>query len=236
MVAVVTCTMNPGRDLILKVRFLVYLCLAIVVVLFGMYGRAYWHPIYMTAVGKRTVADVIDLYGERSRARLESYFKKAAVAYPPKEVAFLALKDSKLLELWASNGDTWFKVKEYEVKAASGKLGPKLREGDRQVPEGIYKVIGLNPNSSYHLSMKLNYPNQFDLKWAKYENRNEPGSNIFIHGKSVSVGCLAMGDDAIEELFVLSADVGISNIKVVIAPRDPRIHEIIPPEKISALG
>ena len=120
-------------------------------------------------------------------------------------------------------------MKDYNIQAASGRLGPKLREGDRQVPEGIYKVIGLNPNSSYHLSMKLNYPNKFDLSWAQKENRTQPGSNIFIHGKALSIGCLAMGDEAIEELFVLGNDVGISNIKVIITPTDPRAGNLIPP-------
>lgn len=108
------------------------------------------------------------------------------------------------------------------ITAASGKSGPKLREGDRQVPEGVYKLVGLNPNSSYHLSMKLNYPNEFDRYWANKEGRTNPGSDIFIHGKAVSIGCIAVGDDAIEELFYIVHKVGIEKVKVVISPRDPR--------------
>jgi murein L,D-transpeptidase YafK len=69
--------------------------------------------------------------------------------------------------------------------------------------------------------MKLNYPNQFDLKWAKHEGRKSPGTNIFIHGKAVSIGCLAMGDKSIEELFVLSKLVGLKNVRVIISPSDP---------------
>lgn len=197
--------------------------------LFVIYGRAYWHPLYVKAVGKRTVSDVVNIYGEQARSRIKPYFEKANISYPPKDVTFLAMKDTDLLEVWASNGDSWVQVKDYNIQAASGRLGPKLREGDRQVPEGIYKVIGLNPNSSYHLSMKLNYPNKFDLSWAQKENRTQPGSNIFIHGKALSIGCLAMGDEAIEELFVLGNDVGISNIKVIITPTDPRAGKLIPP-------
>jgi len=105
-------------------------------------------------------------------------------------------------------------------------LGPKLREGDRQVPEGIYQVSWLNPNSSYHLSLKLNYPNDFDLKWAKEESRSEPGTNIFIHGKAVSIGCLAMGDSAIEELFLLTDAVGKEQVRVIISPVDPRLKTL----------
>ena len=113
-------------------------------------------------------------------------------------------------------------IRDYSIQAASGVSGPKLRQGDRQVPEGVYRIAGLNPNSHYHLSMKLNYPNEFDLYHADQEGRFDPGGDIFIHGKAVSIGCLAMGDEAIEELFVLAAQVGKENVKVVIAPRDPR--------------
>ena len=64
------------------------------------------------------------------------------------------------------------------------------------------------------------------LRYAQEEGRTEPGTNIFIHGKSVSIGCLAMGDAAIEELFVLAADSGRQNFKVVIAPTDPRVSTL----------
>ncbi len=211
------------------IRALIYSAIAIIIATFGVYGRGFWHPLYVKTVGKRTVSEVVDTYGVQARSRIKPYFEKVDISYPPQNVTFLAMKDMDLLEVWASNGGYWVKVKEYEIQAASGVPGPKLREGDRQVPEGIYKVTGLNPNRSYHLSMKLNYPNEFDLIWAKKENRTEPGSNIFIHGKAVSIGCLAMGDDAIEELFVLGSDVGISNIKVIITPTDPRKNVLTPP-------
>ena len=73
--------------------------------------------------------------------------------------------------------------------------------------------------------MKLNYPNEFDLEQAKADGRGSPGTHIFIHGKASSVGCLAMGDAAIEELFVLAATVGLGAVSVVIAPYDPGKHE-----------
>lgn len=143
----------------------------------------------------------------------------------------MAIKNSDLVELWAeSNSEGYKKVRDYQIKAASGISGPKLVEGDRQVPEGIYKIIGLNPNSSYHLSMKLDYPNSFDMKNAREEGRAKPGSNIFIHGKAASIGCLAMGDKAIEELFVLTHNVGLNNVEVIIAPYDPRKVPLRMPE------
>ena len=90
------------------------------------------------------------------------------------------------------------------------------------MPEGFYNIEAFNPNSRFHVSLRLNYPNPFDLKMAQAEQRTEPGSDIMIHGKAVSVGCLAMGDAVAEELFALTAWVGRENIKVVIAPTDFR--------------
>ncbi|MGD8913702.1 MAG: L,D-transpeptidase family protein [Candidatus Thiodiazotropha sp.] len=201
----------------------------ILLILFYTYGRVYWVPIYQMFAGKETVSSVIDKYGLSAEKRLEPYFVEAEILYPPREVKLLAIKDESRLELWASNGSEFRKVKDYSVQAASGVAGPKLQEGDKQVPEGIYKIIGLNPNSSYHLSMKLNYPNEFDLYHANNEGRSNPGTNIFIHGKALSIGCLAMGDSAIEELFTLVHAVGVSNAEVVISPSDPRTAPIIPP-------
>ena len=178
---------------------------------------------------QRTVADVIKLYGDRRWIRLlKLCLKDIGLSYPPDELAMLAIKDENRLELWARNQSEWVLAKSYDIQAASGTKGPKLREGDGQVPEGIYRIIGFNPNSSFHLSMKLNYPNTFDLKWAEVEGRDSPGSDIFIHGKAVSIGCLAMGDPAIEELFVISERVGRSNIQVIIAPTDPRKRQLLP--------
>ncbi|MCG7550443.1 MULTISPECIES: L,D-transpeptidase family protein [Pseudoalteromonas] len=182
--------------------------------------------MFHKVVGKRTTADVVDLYGKTSKDRLLPFFRAADVQFPPEKVTLLAIKDSNLLELWAENGEVQTFIRSYPVLAASGVLGPKLREGDKQVPEGIYQLEYLNPNSAFHLSMKLNYPNDFDLKHAKEEGRTEPGTNIFIHGKAFSIGCLAMGDEVAEELFVLTTLVGKANVNVAIAPSDPRMNDI----------
>ncbi len=182
---------------------------------------------FRTGSEKKTVNDVLEYFGEEVRNKLMPYFTQANIPYPPKKLTFLAMKEEHVIELWASNDKNQYVfIRSYEIKKLSGINGPKLREGDRQVPEGIYKITSFNPNSSYHLSMKLNYPNQFDLLHAKEEDRAEPGTNIFIHGSAMSIGCLAMGDKTIEELFVLSKDVGIKNISFVISPYDPRVKEL----------
>ncbi len=207
-----------------KVFYSGLIFLFIFIVVFYYYGRSVWVPIYKKYTGLETLSSVYKKYGVQAESRLIPYFKKASVVYPPTKIKLLVMKAERSIELWAKGaGDSQFKkIRHFQVKAASGQAGPKLREGDRQVPEGIYKIIALNPNSSYHLSMMLNYPNKFDKKQAIKEGRLYPGTNIFIHGKALSVGCLAMGDVAIEELFALVYKSGIKNIKIVIAPHDPR--------------
>ncbi len=176
--------------------------------------------------GQWTVEDILQAYGIFATRKLTPYFAKAKVSYPPREVTFIALKQEKKLELWARDSGEFRFIRDYDILAASGVAGPKLRQGDRQVPEGIYRIAELNPNSHYHLSMKISYPNEFDLFHAWQEGRADPGSDIFIHGKAASIGCLAMGDESIEELFVLTAQVGAENVKVVIAPHDPRAYPL----------
>ncbi len=197
---------------------------------FWKYGRALWVPVMQANAGQRTVRSVIRLFGPKAEFRLKPYFRKAGVPYPPARVVLLGLKAEKQLELWAKGPRGRFRyIRSYRIRAASGVAGPKLREGDRQVPEGFYKLIWLHPNSSYHLSIKINYPNPFDWKNARREKRRHPGSNIFIHGRAVSIGCLAMGDRAIEELFVMMGRLGVRRGRIVIAPKDPRIHQLQPP-------
>lgn len=208
------------------VKLLVVLIVALSTLAFYQFGRQLWVPVYKSIAGRQTVSEVLERHAQDTKESLASYFSSAGVAYPPEKLTLLAIKDEDTLELWAFDDGEHKFIRSYPVLAASGVLGPKLKEGDRQVPEGIYKLEYLNPNSAYHLSMKLNYPNSFDLEHAKAEGRTEPGTNIFIHGKAVSIGCLAMGDEAIEELFVLTALVGKDAVTVAIAPKDPRKHNL----------
>jgi len=108
----------------------------------------------------------------------------------------------------------------------SGTQGPKLRQGDMQVPEGLYQAEFLNPNSRFHLSIKLNYPNAFDLAQANAEGRTNLGSDIMIHGTTASIGCLAMGNQVAEDLFILAALSGKERVNIVVAPTDFRRTEV----------
>ena len=109
----------------------------------------------------------------------------------------------------------------------SGTLGPKLRQGDGQVPEGIYTIVYLNPNSVAHLSLALSYPNDYDRARAAEDGREALGGDIMIHGGFMSSGCLAMGDEAAEDLFVLAAESGWKEAVVVLSLVDFR-RSILP--------
>ena len=181
----------------------------------------------LPATGLRSIDDALARFAPDAVDQLQPYFEKAGVAYPPSEVTLIGLKEERRLEVWARSDNGKFRfIRDYDILAASGHKGPKLRQGDRQVPEGIYRIAHLNPHSHFHLSMKLNYPNEFDRYHASLDGRTRPGNDIFIHGSAVSAGCLAMGDAHIEEIFVLIAHVGEDNTKVVIAPHDPRTRPL----------
>ena len=177
---------------------------------------------------KRTVNDRLAEFGGQARQRLAPHFRKAGAPFPPRGITLIAFKGEKLLELYAGNGTNLTFIRRYPILAASGKVGPKLREGDKQVPEGFYRIESLNPNSTYHVSLRLNYPNEFDRAQAAKEGRTQLGGDIMIHGKAVSIGCIAIGDAAAEEIFTLAADADIKNVQVICSPVDFRKQKQVP--------
>jgi hypothetical protein len=185
-------------------------------------------PALLSKKGPKTIADRLVQYGPQARQRLQPRFKEIAVPYPPKRLTLVGLKQEQVLEVWVSRDSKapmqWLKT--YPIQAASGQLGPKLRQGDGQVPEGLYKIESLNPNSRFHLSLRVNYPNEFDREKGRADGRANLGSDIMIHGDAVSIGCLAMGDSAAEDLFVLAADTGLKNMDVILSPIDFRTHAL----------
>jgi hypothetical protein len=201
----------------------------------GVWLLAAHAPVAAEAPRAVTVEQRVMQFGPPVAGRVREAFESAGVAYPPRELALLAFKDIRHLEMYARDSGTarWTFIKDYRVLGASGTLGPKLVEGDRQVPEGIYGVESLNPNSHYYLSIRLDYPNEFDRAVAQREGREKLGGDIMIHGGRGSDGCLAVGNPAIEELFVLSALAG-GHVRVLISPtdfRDPtsRVPGIVTP-------
>jgi murein L,D-transpeptidase YafK len=112
-----------------------------------------------------------------------------------------AFKKERRLELWATSRRTapLTHVTTYEICATSGTLGPKRREGDGQVPEGFYTLSDYVPASDYYLAMLVNYPNRSDEILGDKRN---PGGEIMIHGRCNSIGCLAMTDERVQEIWV----------------------------------
>lgn len=114
-----------------------------------------------------------------------------------------AFKEERQLELFVQNrkSEKFELFRSYPIAAASGNPGPKLAEGDSQVPEGFYFVppSAMKPDSRYHLAFNIGYPNRYD------RSHGRTGSAIMVHGNRVSIGCLAMTDAKIEEIYTLCA-------------------------------
>ena len=175
-----------------------------------------------------TLEERLALIDPAATSRLKPYLDAAKIPYPPAAVTLVGLKAEKLLQLYARGPaptDAWKLIHTYPIRAASGHLGPKLKEGDLQVPEGVYGVDFLNPNSKFSVSMRVTYPNDFDRAMANKDKRDKDtlGNAIMIHGRASSIGCLAMGDPASEELFVLAHAAGLENMTVILAPVDFRV-------------
>ncbi|MCB1214543.1 MAG: murein L,D-transpeptidase [Deltaproteobacteria bacterium] len=110
-------------------------------------------------------------------------------------------KEEKELELWVKDDQSFKLFKTYPICTYGlGTLGPKTKKGDGQAPEGFYFVgpQQLNPNSQFHLSFNLGYPNAYDRAYVR------TGSALMVHGNCVSIGCYAMTDEKIEEIYTIS--------------------------------
>ncbi|HNF29238.1 MAG TPA: hypothetical protein PKG56_02280 [Chitinophagaceae bacterium] len=135
---------------------------------------------------------------------LKKQFKEQNLQWPPKQLYIRSFKYDSQLEVWvrSNNKENYTLFKTYKVCALSGNLGPKRIQGDYQVPEGFYYITDFNPKSEYHMSLGLNYPNASDLLLS---DSAKPGSEIYIHGKCITVGCIPIMDKPMEELYILSS-------------------------------
>jgi len=109
-------------------------------------------------------------------------------------------KEESELEIWVQGSERFELFRTWPICTWSGELGPKLIEGDGQSPEGFYYVQSsrMNPSSTFHLSFNLGYPNAFD------RSHERTGSYLMVHGNCVSIGCYAMTDAGIEEIWALA--------------------------------
>lgn len=141
---------------------------------------------------------------KRKADTLQKQFEKKGLQWPAKYVYIRSFKYDSQLEIWVKNErkDPYKLFKTYKVCALAGSMGPKRMEGDYQVPEGFYYINEFNHNSSYHLSLGLNYPNSSDKILS---DSIRPGGEIYIHGSCVTVGCIPLTDPMIEEVYIVAA-------------------------------
>ena len=140
----------------------------------------------------------------RHEDSLRKEFLAKGLKWPAKFVYIRSFKYDAQLEVWVKNDlkDQYKHFKTYKVCMQSGTMGPKRFQGDYQVPEGFYYINEFNPNSNYHLSLGLNYPNTSDKILS---DSLRPGGEIYIHGSCVSVGCIPLTDIQIEELYTITS-------------------------------
>ena len=145
-----------------------------------------------------------------------------------------AFKHERTLEVWAAPlaqpadsakagvlAGPYVLLQRMPFCATSGQLGPKRAAGDGQIPEGFYTIDRFNPQSNFHLSLGLDYPNAVDRARA---GRSNLGADIFIHGACVTIGCIPLTDPGIEELYLLAVwarSAGQRSIPVHIFPSRP---------------
>lgn len=147
---------------------------------------------------------VKDAYTDKWTA-LEAELKAKKIDPAQLEVFIRIFKQEKELELWVKNKSDakYIFLKKIDICASSGVLGPKRKEGDLQVPEGIYTISAYNPNSSYYLALQVSYPNKSDLI---LKTGQRAGGEIMIHGNCVTIGCVPLQDDPVKDVYILCVE------------------------------
>jgi murein L,D-transpeptidase YafK len=140
-----------------------------------------------------------------TRFNIKRLFEERGIRYPAAEMFVRIFKRERTLEVWVrpEDGVAFELLKNYDICALAGELGPKRQQGDSQVPEGFYAIDFFNPESDYHLSLHVDYPNVKDRSGGDGINL---GGDIYIHGGCNSDGCLAVTDEGIMELYWLSVE------------------------------
>jgi hypothetical protein len=175
----------------------------------------------------------VDAAKKRLREALPKLFLDHGVAWPPAAVFLRAIKENDdgspgVVELWARDKKSTqlTLIKSYPICALSGALGPKRKQGDLQIPEGFYTISKLNPGSSYHLSMRVDYPNASDKIRGRAVARAagvtdvDLGGDIMVHGNCVTIGCIPLQDEPIEEVYLVADAVfGKRRLPIHIFPR-----------------
>ncbi|CAM2010785.1 L,D-transpeptidase family protein [Acanthopleuribacter pedis] len=150
----------------------------------------------------------------RNEQRIVALFHEKALNPQAGRLYLRAFKQDQVIEIWmAPDAQAPFQLlAAVPVCALSGRLGPKRKQGDLQIPEGRYFIDRFNPASSYHLSLGINYPNRCDRILG---DPVDPGDLIFIHGRCVTIGCLPIQDQPIEFLYSLCVAARVNGQKKI---------------------
>jgi hypothetical protein len=164
-----------------------------------------------------TVEQAIRKFGPDAKNRLLPYFEHSNVPYPPDHLYLVCLKSEELLLVFAQDSKGKMKqIRSYSIVSNSGVSGPKLKEGDLQIPEGFYKITGLDAMT--HLAMWVNYPNAIDKLHARTDRRTNLGGYIQIHAGVYSTGCIVISNDDMAELLSVAYAIGYKNVDLLVAP------------------
>jgi len=162
---------------------------------------------------------VAKAYKEK-QSLLTSRLKELNLSLDNIHILLVVYKNEKQLELYVKQKQEthYRKLTTYAVCRTSGEPGPKRSQGDLQIPEGFYSIDRFNPNSSFYLSLRISYPNSSDRILCKSGN---PGGDIYIHGECVTIGCMPITNDKIQEVYIYAIQAkenGQNNIPVYIFP------------------
>lgn len=134
---------------------------------------------------------------------VKDLFEAKGFTFSAPKLFIRAFKTEQQVEVWVMDKDIYKLLVTYPFCTTSGNIGPKRKEGDLQIPEGIYYINHFNPYSTFHLSLGINYPNASDRILS---DKQHPGGAIYIHGNCVSIGCIPITDDKIKELYVMAVE------------------------------
>jgi murein L,D-transpeptidase YafK len=134
---------------------------------------------------------------------VQELFRSKGLQFKGQKLFLRAFKKEAQLEVWVKGKEKYELLVVYPFCTTSGTLGPKRKEGDLQIPEGVYHINHFNPYSTFHLSLGINYPNASDRILG---DKQRPGGAIYIHGNCVSIGCIPITDEKIKELYVMAVE------------------------------
>ena len=191
------------------------------IIIFGMFLNALTANDTMSFEKEQLKFERVRIASEEKTEIIKNLFIGKGISYPPEKIYFRVFKTEKLFEVWAFNSaiEKFVLINTYPICQKSGVIGPKRREVDYQVPEGFYNISAFNPMSNFFLSLGINYPNASDSILTS--NKQAPGSDIYIHGDCVSIGCIPLTDNYIKEVYLIAMkarESGQENIPVDIYP------------------